>query len=62
MSHTGMDDNFLRLASISICDMHSVGVRWQRVLAQVIWVVALPSMFASMTNAAKQYCRMTGSQ
>ena len=62
MSHTGMDDNFLGLASISIYDMQSVGVRWQRVLAQAIWVVALPSIFASMINAATQYCRMPGSQ
>ena len=62
MSNTGMEDNFLRLVSILVCDTHSVGVRWQKILAQAFWVVALPSIFASIGNAAEQYCRMPGSE
>ena len=62
MSNTEMEDIFLGIASILKRNMHSVGVGWQRILAQAFWVVALPSMFASIGNAAEQYCRMPGSQ
>ena len=48
-----MEDNFLRITSILMRDMHSVGVPWQKVLAQAFWVVALPSIFASIGSAAE---------
>ena len=62
MSNTNMEDIVLQIACNLKRDMHSVGVEWQKVLAQAFWIVALPSMFASMGNAAEQYCRMPGSQ
>ena len=62
MNDTGMEDKLLRLASILMRDMHSVSVRWQKVLAQAVWVAALPSISASIGNAAEQYCRMPGSR
>ena len=62
MSNTDMEDIALGNASNLKRDMRSVGVRWQKLLAQAFWIVAVPSMFASIGNAAEQYCRMPGSQ
>ena len=62
MSNTDMEDIASGIASILKRDMHSVGVGWQRFLARAFWIAALPSMFASIGNAAEQYCRMPGSQ
>ena len=62
MCNADMDDTVLEIASVLMRDMHSVGVGWQKVLAQAFSVVALPSIFASIGNAAEQYCRMPGFQ